>query len=263
VKVGISGLVTPREWSLRETLETARAAGYEAFEVTLRDGSEIDWETPAADLAALRRMADDLGMELSALCPASSKGLNIIANEPAVRQEGKERTKRALEITAALGIDCMLMVPGAVTEEVWYDAAYERGVEGLRELAPFADQTGVTIALEYVWNRFLLSPLEFRRFCDEIGSPRVGFCFDTGNMVIFGYPEQWVRICGPHLKMVHFKDFKRPSTWTPLGEGDVDFPAVMAELRRIGYDSACLSEVDTSLASYEATAEAIRRILTA
>ncbi len=261
MKVGLSGLITDRSWTLRETLEKAKAAGYEAFEVTLRDGSEIDWDTPVEQLAALKRMAEDTGVELASLCPASSKSLNVVTNEPEVRQEGKERTKRALEITATLGIDTMLMVPGAVTEEVHYDDAYWRAVEALQELAPFADTVGVTIAVEYVWNRFLLSPLEFRRFCDEIASPRVGLFFDTGNMVIFGYPEQWVKICGPHVKKVHLKDFKRPDRWTPLLEGDVNFPAVMAELRRIGYDDACLSEVDPSTASLEATAAAIRQIL--
>jgi len=60
---------------------------------------------------------------------------------------------------------------------------------------------------------------------------------------------------------VHFKDFKRPSTWTPLLEGDVDFPAVMAELRKIGYTDPVLSEVAPSIASLEDTAEAMRKIL--
>jgi hexulose-6-phosphate isomerase len=103
--------------------------------------------------------------------------------------------------------------------------------------------------------------MEFARFCDECASPKIGLFFDTGNMVIFGYPEHWVRICGKHLMKVHFKDFKRPTEWTALLEGDVDFPAVMTELQKIGYDGALLSEVAPSIAPLEDTANAIRKIM--
>ncbi|MFO7946590.1 MAG: TIM barrel protein, partial [Armatimonadota bacterium] len=99
-------------------------------------------------------------------------------------------------------------------------------------------------------------------FCDEVASPRVGLFFDTGNMVIFGFPQHWVRICGKHLMKVHFKDFQRDGyEWKPLLEGDVNFPAVMKELRKIGYDGALLSEVSPRIAPIEETADAIRKIM--
>ena len=92
--------------------------------------------------------------------------------------------------------------------------------------------------------------------------PLIGFYFDSGNMVIQGYPEQWVNILGRHIKKVHLKDFRRSDhSWPPLTEGDVDFPAVMAELRNIGYDDALLSEVGAGTAPFEETAAAIRRII--
>lgn len=261
MKVGISCIITPQEWSLRETFEKCKAAGYEAIELTLRDGSELDWDTPSHKLAAIVRMAQDYNIELDSLCPQSSKRIDVMAPDPTIRAEGKERCKRLLEIAKELGIDGVLVVPGAVTPEVHYDDAYARAVEAFCELAPFAEDIGVTIAIEYVWNKFLLSPLEWWQFLSEIGSERVGLFFDTGNMVIFGYPEQWVKIVGKGVKKVHFKDFKRPNEWTPLLKGDVDFPAVMRELRAIGFDGACLSEVAPSIAPIEETAAAIRQIL--
>ena len=261
MKVGISCIITPREWTWRETFEKCKAAGYEAIELVLRDNSELDWDTPVGDIRAIRQMGEDVGLELDSLCPQTSRRIDVMSGDPQVRQEGKDRCKRLLEIAKELGIDGVLVVPGSVTPEVHYDDGYARALEAFCELAPFAEDIGVTIAIEYVWNKFLLSPLEWKRFLEEIGSDRVGLFFDTGNMVIFGFPEQWVKIVGKGVKKVHFKDFKRPSEWPPLLQGDVDFPAVMRELRKIGFDGACLSEVSPGIAPIEETAAAIRKIL--
>ena len=155
-------------------------------------------------------------------------------------------------------------MPGRVSEECHYDDAYFNAVTSLRKLAPFAEDIGVTIAVEHVWNRFLLSPMEWARFLGDINSDRVGLFFDTGNMVIQSFPEQWVKIVGDGVKKVHFKDFKRDGyEWTPLLEGDVDFAACMVELRKIGYDDALLSEVSPGIAPIEDTAAAIRQIIDA
>ncbi|MBM3474189.1 MAG: sugar phosphate isomerase/epimerase [Armatimonadetes bacterium] len=261
VKVGISCIITPRDWTWRETFEKATAAGYEAIELVLRDNSELDWDTPVDDIRAIRQMAADFGLELDSLCPQTSKRIDLMSGDPAVRAEGKDRCKKLLEIARQLGIDGVLVVPGSVTPEIHYDDGYARALEGFCELAPFAEDIGVTLAIEYVWNKFLLSPLEWKRFLDEIGSDRVGLFFDTGNMTIFGFPEQWVKIVGKGVKKVHFKDFKRMMEWKPLLQGDVDFPAVMRELRNIGFDGVCLSEVDPGLAPIEETAATIRQIL--
>jgi hexulose-6-phosphate isomerase len=261
VKVGISCIITPHEWSIRETFENCRAAGYEGIELVLRDGSELEWDTPVEQLRSIRQMAGDYGLVLDSLCPQSARRIDVLSPDAAVREEGKARCRKLLETAKELGIDGVLVVPGAVTPEIHYDDAYSRALEAFCELAPFAEQIGVTIALEYVWNKFLLSPLEWKRFLAEIGSERVGLFFDTGNMVIFGYPEQWVKIVGTGVKKVHFKDFRRMTDWPPLLEGDVDFPAVMRELRRIGFDGVCLSEVGPGIAPLEVTAATIRKIL--
>jgi len=261
VKVGISCIITPREWTWRETFETCKAAGYDAIELVLRDDSELDWDTPVEQIRDIRGMGEDMGFELDSLCPQTSKRIDLMSPDAAVREESKDRCKKLLEIAKELGMDGVLVVPGAVTPEVHYDDGYSRALEAFSDLAPFAEDIGVTIAIEYVWNKFLLSPLEWRSFLGEIGSERIGLFFDTGNMTIFGFPEQWVKIIGNGVKKVHFKDFRRPTEWTPLLEGDVDFPAVMAELRKIGFDGCCLSEVSPGIAPLEDTAAAIRKIL--
>jgi hexulose-6-phosphate isomerase len=135
-------------------------------------------------------------------------------------------------------------------------------MEGVQKLAPVADRHHVNLAIENVWNKLLLSPLEMRDFVDAIGSDHVGVFFDTGNVVIYGFPEQWIRILGRRVKKVHFKDFKRRGyEWTQLMEGDVNWPKVMTELRAIGYDDYVISEVCGSNEVYAETCRVMDRIL--
>lgn len=262
MKVGLSGIITPGDWSFDQLLQEAGAAGYEALEVCLRDEGEISLQASESELQALAARAADAGIELSSVCASvRNSPKDIMTNDPQVWMESQNTIKRCLDQTAALGVDTMLLTLGALTDELYYHEAYCNAVKALQLVAPHAEALGVNIAVEYVWNKFLLSPMEFAHFCDDVASPRVGLFFDTGNMVIFGFPHHWVRICGKYLMKVHFKDFKRAGfEWKPLLQGDVNFPLVMAELRKIGYDGALLSEVDPGLAPLADTAAAIRQI---
>jgi len=263
VKVGITGLVIPQEWSFDEVLRNIRADGYEALELALRTTGYFSFDSSEAELKELASKAADAGVELVSICPAfRDRPKDFMTNDAAVREASVETITDCMKLANAVGVDTILLVLGALTPELYYDQAYRNAVESMRKVAPIAEDMGVRVAIEYVWNKFLLSPMEFARFLDEVDSPNVGFYFDPGNMAIFGYPEHWVRICGRHLMAAHMKDFKREGfQWTPLGEGDVDFRAVMAELRAIGFDGALVSEVDRSIASFADTAAAIKRII--
>ena len=263
MKVGLSGIITPSEWSYQETLQQAKDAGYEAFELTFREDRDTSLGSMTDQkIADMVKMAEDMGIELAAAVGSGEPRPDIMTCDDNRRADSIDEIKHILEVVKKFGIDTWLLVPGRVSEECHYDVAYYNARDALLELAPFAEEIDVNIAVEYVWNRFLLSPMEFDRFLGEIGSSHVGLYFDTGNMVIQSYPEQWVKIVGTGVKKVHFKDFKRQGyEWTPLLEGDVNFPAVMEELHKIGYDDALLSEVAPSIASFEDTAAAIRKIM--
>lgn len=263
MKVGLSGIITPSEWSYEETLDNAKGAGYEAFELTFREDRDTKLDTMTDQkIADMVKMAEDKGIELCSAVGSGEPRPDIMTCDEKRRRESVDEIKHILEIVAKFGIDTWLLVPGRVSEECHYDDAYYNAREALLDLAPFAQDLGVYIGIEYVWNYFLLSPMEFSRFLGEIGSRYVGLYFDTGNMVIQSYPEQWVKIVGDGIVKVHFKDFKRKGyEWKPLLEGDVNFPAVMEELRKIGYDDALISEVAPRIDSLENTAEKIRQIM--
>ncbi|MEA3400784.1 MAG: sugar phosphate isomerase/epimerase family protein [Armatimonadota bacterium] len=263
MKVGLSGIITPNEWSYEETLRNAKDAGYEAFELTFREQRDTALASMTDQkIADMVTMAEDMEIELASAVGSGEPRPDIMTNDETRRRESVDEIKRILEVVNKFGIDTWLLVPGRVSEECHYDDAYYNAREALLDLAPFAEDIDVVIAIEYVWNRFLLSPMEFARFLGEVGSSHVGLYFDTGNMVIQSYPAQWVKIVGNGVKKVHVKDFQRDGyQWKPLLEGDVNFPAVMEELRNIGYDDALISEVSPGLESLEGTAEKIRRIM--
>jgi len=175
-------------------------------------------------------------------------------DDAALRVAGVALVRRAMQVAAAMEISAVLVIPGYVglpwdpsAKPVRYDLAYQRTRQALQELALDAERLSVSILVENIWNKFLLSPLEFRTLIDEIGSPNVGVLLDTGNLIAFGYPEQWIRILGRRIKEVHLKDYRESvggvSGFVGLLEGDVNWPEVIAALDEIGYDGFLTAEV--------------------
>ena len=261
MKIGVTQLVMPREWPLEQALQAAKDTGHDGLESLMLDEGPISPGASDADLAEAKALAEKIGVEIPSLCPSVS-GLDISAPDDEAWNESLDLARALLRCAHGVGADTVLLVPGRVTETNHYDTVYERVFDALRALRGDAEKLGVNIAVENVWNKFLLSPVETALLLDNVGSDRIGNYHDTGNMMIWGYPEQWIKILGPRVKKVHFKDFKREGyEWKPLTEGDVDFPAVMAELREIGYDDYVISEVSTGLSSLEDTAATMRKII--
>jgi L-ribulose-5-phosphate 3-epimerase len=167
---------------------------------------------------------------------------------PEVADKGLAGMETAMRCVKAAGGDVVLLVPALVTEEVGYAQAYERSQKNIRKLLPLAQELGVVIAVENVWNRFLLSPMEFARYVDEFDSPWVRAYVDVGNMILFGYAQDWIRTLGTRIVRIHLKDFKRPSDrkgyeWTNLLDGDVNWPQVRRALAEINFTSYMTAEL--------------------
>jgi L-ribulose-5-phosphate 3-epimerase len=172
--------------------------------------------------------------------------------DPAVRAKGVEGLKTALRDCKRYGGSTVLLVPAVVNKTVSYDDAYKRSQVEIRKVLPLTAELDIRIALENVWNNFLLSPLEAARYVDEFDSPLVGWYFDVGNVVNYGWPEQWVRILNKRIFKLDIKEFSRAKRdseglWkgfhVKLLEGDCDWPAVMAALDEIGYRGWATAEV--------------------
>lgn len=170
---------------------------------------------------------------------------------PETRKVGLQGLETSLRDAKKYGAKSVLLVPAVVNKQVSYADAYKRSQEEIRKAIPLAQELGVIIAIENVWNQFLLSPLEAARYVDEFQSPFVGWHFDIGNILNYGWPEQWIRILGKRIHQLHIKEYsrkKRDKEGPGAGfgveflEGDNDWPAIMKALDEIGYDGWGIAE---------------------
>lgn len=262
MKTGVTQLVCT-DLSTPDFLTAAADAGYQTVELAMLREGDLTVDTDEDTLRGFADHARQVGVELVSMCHTHTTGNLLDTGAP--RDESMQQTVTALQAANTLGITNTLHTLGRLGADLYYDDAYRNGVESLKQLVPVCDELNVDIALEFVWNGFLFSPLEYKRFIEDVGSPRVGFYHDPGNMVVFQHPNHWVRILAEHLKMVHLKDWKGGplnGEWTALLQGEIDFTSHMRELRDAGYDGPLISEVEPNLADLDATARAIEKIIT-
>ena len=274
MKKGISIWAFPNQ-EPRDCFRLAKRFGYDGIELSFDESGPISPQSAETELMEIRKAAESHGLSLYSLASGLYWSISLTAEDPAERERAEQLVRKQLDAAAALGCDTILILPGMVSglgaadPVVPYEIVYERAQAALLRLAEYAEKKRVTIGIENVWNKFLLSPMEMRDFIDRIGSQRVAAYFDVGNVVRDGYPEQWIRILGHRIAKVHFKDYKRAigtiSGFVELLAGDVDFAAVMRALREVGYDGWVTAEVFPSNSDFEAflrkTSEAMDCIL--
>ena len=236
--------------ALRETKEL----GFEGLEICLFDGGPLSFDMGDDEVKALRKEIEAAGLQAASVTTGQLWATPLTSSDPAAREKGKHAVKQCLRVANGLGATGILVVPGAVeiffdpaAEIVPYDVAVKRVEDAVRDLAKAAEKNKVAIGIENVWNKLFMSPLEARDFVDRIGSEYVGWFFDVGNILLTGFPEQWIRILGKRIKKVHVKDFRKSvgtiNGFVDLLEGDVNWPEVMKALREVGYDDFLIAEM--------------------
>jgi len=201
---------SPVEFNLKELVDAKNESGIEVPSVVNKD----HWSKPLSD------------------------------PDRSVRQFTINSVIKSLEETKELGGDTVLLVPGVVNEKVSYEEAYKNALASVRQLIPAVEKTGIKIGLENVWNNFILSPVEAKHFVDTIDHPLIGWYFDIGNILRYGWPEHWIEILRHRIFKLHIKEFSRKKMndeglWkgfeVELTEGDNNWPVVMEALRNINY----------------------------
>jgi L-ribulose-5-phosphate 3-epimerase len=248
MKIGINAWAFPENLSITQGFKVAKRGGFDCVELNLAEEGYLSMSSSQRDVERLRESAEGMSIELRSISTALFWSYPITSNDPSEAKMAKAVVRKMLDVAKWCGADTILVVPGSVTDEVAYDVAYDRAKKALKELAKDAEAAGVCIGVENVWNKFLLSPLEMRNFIDEIGSDYVAAYFDIGNVLISGYPEQWINILGSRIKKIHAKDWQRAvgniTGFCAILEGDLNWIAVRDALRAIGYDDVVTAEID-------------------
>lgn len=215
------------------------------------DGVELDAPSTLDQDEVLAAKAET-GLEIPGVIDSVHWRDTLSHPDSEVRDRGRKGLETALHDCKIYGGTTALLVPAVVNKEVSYDDAYHRSQEEIRKVLPLAQELNIKIAIENVWNSFLLSPMEAARYIDEFESDHIGWYFDVGNIVNYGWPEQWIRILGSRILKLDIKEFSRAKRndeglWKGFGvkllEGDCDWPAVMTALDEIGYEGWGSAEV--------------------
>lgn len=262
--LGASGSPLPRA-KVRKALKDymfAKLPGgpTEKFKALKEMGFEgVELSSPVGNTAQFREAAEKSGIAIDGLVLSTHWGQPFSSNDPKQREASVKALEKSLRDARELGADSVLVVPAVVNKDVSYAAAWDRSIEEIRKVLPVVEETGVRIAFENVWNNFLLSPLEAARYVDEYNHPLVGWHFDTGNIVRYGFPEQWVRILGSRVFKLDIKEFSTKKmdaegTWKGFGvnllDGTMDWKAIMAALAEVGFDGWGTSEMSAGDEAY-------------
>ena len=242
------------EKPISDAMQEAKRLGFDAIELAVAGRGVLTHEATQSQCDEIAATASKIGIEISGVASGENWTCSPTSNDADVRQRSIDFNRKALQIAKWLGTDAYLYVPGAVdvfflpeAEVIQYDVCHQRADEALRHILPTAEEAGVALCIENVWNKFLLSPLEMWDFIDSFNSEMVGAYFDVGNVLLTGYPEHWIRILESRIKRVHVKDFRRSvgtvDGFVDLLEGDVDFQAVKEALSDIGYDGYVTAEM--------------------
>jgi len=238
----------PKERPYAERFAIAREAGFEAIEMqTIASGDEA---------AEIREAAGKTGLRIHSVMNMDHWRFPLSSGDRDVVNRSVAGMEASLRNAALWGAETVLLVPAVVDATTSYQDAWTRSQRVIRErLLPLARELKVIVAVEEVWNKFLLSPIEFARYVDELDSPWVKAYFDVGNVVFYGFPQDWIRTLGSRIAKVHLKDFQldRPNgkfTWRNIGEGDIDWLEVRRAFADVGYRGCFTTEVNGGDAAY-------------
>jgi L-ribulose-5-phosphate 3-epimerase len=251
IEMAVEYNMLPTKISILERFQLAKDCGFARIECpTTRD---------QGDAEQMKAAAEKVGLPIHSVMNMDHWAYPFSSADPAVVEKSLDGARVSIRNAHLWGASTVLLVPAVVNPQTTYKEAYERSQVAIRKLIPLAEELNVTLALEEVWNKFLLSPLEFARYIDEYNSPHIRAYFDVGNVVLYGYPQDWIRILGKRIVKLHIKDFSfkhQPGTdnsiaaWVSLGEGDIDWTAVYEALRDIGYQGTATLELDAGDGPY-------------
>ncbi len=235
----------PSQLSIRDRFQLAKDCGFAEIELPTTPD-------PAA-AAEMRKASETTGVRIHSVMNSDHWRYPLSSDDPEVVRKCVAGMETSLRNAHDWGADTVLLVPAVVNPKTRYGEAWQRSQERIRRMIPMAEKLKVIIAVEEVWNKFLLSPLEFARYVDDFQSPWVRAYFDVGNVVLYGYPQDWIRTLGKRIVKLHFKDFKfarRVAEFVNLRDGEIDWKEIHTALIEIGYKGSATVELASGDAAY-------------
>lgn len=238
IKKGVIESMLPKGMSMAERFQLAKDVGFDVL--------ECHTEEDPKRVTEIGNAAEKTGLRIHSVMNSAHWKFPLSSSDPEVVAQSMKGMETSLHNAKEWGAETVLLVPAVVNPQTMYRDAWTRSQAQIRKLMPLAEKLKVIIAVENVWNKFLLSPMEMAQYVDSFKSPWVKAYFDVGNVVLFGYPQDWIRTLGPRIVKVHLKDFKfqkRVAEFVPLREGEINWKEIYQALADIQYKGAATVEV--------------------
>jgi L-ribulose-5-phosphate 3-epimerase len=245
LKKGVVFNMLPESLSFADRFKMARDVGLDVVQAPTTPDERQAEET--------KKAADGAGIRIDSVMNMDHWKYPLSSSDAAIVEKSLAGMHTSLKNAKLWGSDAVLLVPAVVNSQTSYREAWSRSQKEVRTLIPLAEELKIVIAIEEVWNKFLLSPLEMASYVSEFRSPWIKVWFDVGNVVLYGYPQDWIRTLGKSIVKVHLKDFKRKEdgyAWVNLGDGDVDWMAVRQALADVGYAGSVIAELKNGDEAY-------------
>src|SRR5208282_2922826 len=243
IKKAVQIYMLPTTLSYADRFKLAGDVGFEGVEAQTMEDPKVAEE--------IKKASEDAKVSIHSVMNMAHWKYPLSSSDPAVVKTSLDGMKTSLHNAKLWGAETVLLVPAVVNADTSYQDAWTRSQKNIRTLIPLAQELKVIIAIEEVWNKFLLSPLEMARYVDEFKSPWIKQYFDVGNVVLYGYPQDWIHTISKRIAKVHLKDFKMGKGWSPvtaqfvnLGDGDIDWAAVRKAFADVGYTGWATTELE-------------------
>jgi hexulose-6-phosphate isomerase len=235
----------PKSLGIADRFKLAADAGFEAIECPTTPDERAAEE--------MKKASESAKLPIHSVMNMAHWKYPLSSADPAVVAQSVKGMETSLRNAHFWGAETVLLVPAVVNPKTSYRDAWTRSQEQIRKLLPMAEELKVIIGVEEVWNKFLLSPIEFAQYVDSFQSPWLRAYFDVGNVVLTGYPQDWIRTLNKRIVKLHIKDFRwrnDKAEWVALREGDIDWHAVHDALAEIGYHGTATVELEGGDAAY-------------
>lgn len=267
IPIGIYEKALPSSFSFEEKLTAAKEAGFDYLEISIDETDEkldrLNWSKEERE--ELKKLISSTGIMIPSMCLSGHRRFPFGSKNEETREKAYEIMKKAIELSADLGIRIIQLA----AYDVYYEEADETTkalfIEGMEKSIAMASKAGVMLALEIMDTKFISTILRAMPYVTKFNSPWFKIYPDLGNLSAWGSDvEAELEVGLSHTVAIHVKETK-PGVFkeVPFGEGIVKFSALFKKLKELNYQGPFLIEMWADNSKHISKEKAIQEIYNA
>lgn len=262
--LGIYEKAIPNDFSWKEKMQTAKAAGFDYIEISVDESDErlarLDWSDQ--EIEEIRSYMEETGIVIPTMCLSGHRRFPFGSKDKATRARAFEIMEKGILLAQKLGVRCIQLA----TYDVYYEESDEETkalfLDGMKKSVEMASRAGVILAMEIMDTPFVGTILKAMHYIKEIPSPYFKIYPDMGNLTQFSSDvESEFELGLAETAAIHVKETK-PGVFknVPFGEGSVQFTNIFRKLKELNYTGMFLIEMWADNSRKQTMEEAVETI---